>query len=178
VASQSAAARLERELLAAPSADAVATRLAHGRCPTEGSRPKEKWLNRALVSAEIDRGGWRPSEGVDENRRTIEAIYRYYGRLFLAHPHLEWAGMANMIGPTFYAGFRDLGWIPDHVRAAVLMVLARASRGLLAAAGGDLYFYETTFLTMRSRYSRIKRRCTRPTSAGASPRYRSSSRRE
>ena len=53
---------------------------------------KEAWLNRALESAGIDRKLWRPARGVDENRGIIEAVYEYYGRLFLAHPHFKWAG--------------------------------------------------------------------------------------
>jgi hypothetical protein len=43
--------------------------------------------------------------------------------------------------PGFYAGFRDLGVLPDAVREAVTAVLGRAA--------GDLGFYETTFLIMQ-----------------------------
>ena len=50
---------------------------------------------------------------MEANRRTVEAVYGYYGQLFLEHRYLEWAGMASMIGPAFYAGFRDLGFLPD-----------------------------------------------------------------
>jgi hypothetical protein len=90
---------------------------------------KERWLNRALERAGIDRSRWRPAAGVDANRATIEAVYRYYGDLCLAHPELRWAGMASLIGPAFYAGFQDV---------ALLRLIAR-----------DLGFYETTFLTMQ-----------------------------
>jgi hypothetical protein len=107
----------------------------------EAHELQEAWLNRALDSAGIDRGSWRPGRGVDENRRTVEAVYGYYGRLFLDHPYLEWAGLAGMIGPAFYAGFRDLGFLPDAVRGAVIALLGR----------GDLGFYETTFLTMQKK---------------------------
>jgi hypothetical protein len=107
----------------------------------EAHELQEAWLNRALDSAGIDRGNWRPGRGVDENRRTVEAVYGYYGRLFLDHPYLEWAGLAGMIGPAFYAGFRDLGFLPDAVRGAVIALLGR----------GDLGFYETTFLTMQKK---------------------------
>ncbi len=112
---------------------------------------KEAWLNQALRSARIDRACWGPERGVDENRRTIEAVYDYYARLFLAHPQLEWAGMASMVGPAFYAGFRDLGLIPDAVRRAVRTVLGRASQRLAGRLAGDLGFYETTFLTMQKK---------------------------
>jgi hypothetical protein len=89
---------------------------------------KEHWLNRALERAGIDRSRWRPAAGVDANRATIEAVYRYYGALCVEHPELQWAGMASLIGPAFYAGFMDVA--------------------LLRLTGGDV-FYETTFLTMQ-----------------------------
>jgi len=112
---------------------------------------KEALLNRALDRAGIERADWRPARGVDENRRTVEAVYDYYGRLFLDHPHLQWAGMANMIGPAFYAGFRDLGFVPEVWRRALHAVFGRASRSLARRAAGDLGFYETTFLTMQKK---------------------------
>jgi hypothetical protein len=111
----------------------------------------EAWFRRALDRAGIDRGSWRPGRGVEENRRTVEAVYGYYGRLFLEHPYLQWAGLAAMIGPAFYAGFLDLGVLPDAVRGAVIAVLGRASRRLAGRAAGDLGFYETTFLTMQKK---------------------------
>jgi hypothetical protein len=88
---------------------------------------------------------------VDENRRTVEAVYAYYGRLFLDRPYFKWAGLANMIGPAFYAGFRDLGLVPEVRRRAVHAVFGRASRSLARRATGDLGFYETTFLTMQKK---------------------------
>ena len=91
---------------------------------------KEHWLNRALERAGIDRSRWRPAAGVDANRATIEAVYRYYGALCGEHPELQWAGMASLIGPAFYAGFMDVA--------------------LLRLTGGDV-FYETTFLTMQKK---------------------------
>jgi hypothetical protein len=112
---------------------------------------KEALLNRALEQAGIERATWRPDRGVEENRRTVEAVYTYYGRLFLDHPHLKWAGLANMIGPAFIAGFRDLGFVPDAWRRAVHAVSGRASRGLATRVAGDLGFYETTFLIMQKK---------------------------
>ncbi len=117
----------------------------------EAHELQETWLNRALDSAGIERRSWRPGRGVEENRRTVEAVYGYYGRLFLMHPYLEWAGLAAMIGPAFYAGFRDLGLLPDAIREAVIAVFGRASRRLTRRAAGDLGFYETTFLTMQKK---------------------------
>jgi hypothetical protein len=117
----------------------------------EAHELQQAWLDRALDSAGIDRGSWRPGRGVEENRRTIEAVYGYYGRLFLDRPYLQWAGLAGMIGPAFYAGFQDLGLVPDAVRGAVTAVAGRAARRLAGDAAGDLGFYETTFLTMQKK---------------------------
>jgi hypothetical protein len=112
---------------------------------------KRTWFHRALQRAGIEHETWRPGRGVDENRRVVEAVYGYYGQLFLARPYLLWAGMASMIGPAFYAGFRDLGFVPDTARTAVIAVFGRASRRLACRAAGDLGFYETTFLTMQKK---------------------------
>ena len=64
--------------------------------------------------------------------------------------------MANLIGPSFYAGFLDIGLLPDWERRAIRTV------GMVVAAGRrfaaflrrrfvdvGLGFYETTFLTMQ-----------------------------
>src|SRR5215467_4519682 len=117
----------------------------------EGRELHEAWFRRALDRAGIERRSWHPGRGVEENRRTVEAVYGYYGRLFTDHPYLQWAGLAAMIGPAFYAGFRDLGVLPDAVRGAVIAALGRASRRLAGRAAGDLGFYETTFLTMQKK---------------------------
>src|SRR5262249_4943407 len=73
----------------------------------------------------------------------------YYARMFLDYPYLKWAGMASMVGPAFYAGFRDLGVVPDAVRGVVRRTLGRGSRTIAEWAAGDLGFYETTFLVMQ-----------------------------
>jgi hypothetical protein len=93
----------------------------------EARELREAWFRRALDSAGIERRSWRPGRGVAENRRTVEAVYGYYGRLFTEYPYLQWAGLAAMIGPAFYAGFRDLGLLPDTVRGAVIAVRADAA---------------------------------------------------
>jgi hypothetical protein len=112
---------------------------------------QERWLRVALQRAGIDHRRWRPGSGVARNIANIEAVYTYYGRLFLEHPHLQWAGMANVIGPAFYAGFRDIGLLPDGARHAVLLLLGRRRRALEDDAAGELGFYETTFLTMQKK---------------------------
>jgi hypothetical protein len=117
----------------------------------EARELQEAWLNRALDSAGMERESWRPGRGVVENRRTVEAVYGYYRGLFLEHLCLQWAGLAGMIGPAFYAGFQDLGLLRDAVLEAVIAVLGRASRRLARHAAGDLGFYETTFLSMQKK---------------------------
>ncbi len=112
---------------------------------------KETWFHRALQRAGIEGDSWRPGRGVDENRQVVEAVYSYYGGLFLEYPYLQWAGMASMIGPAFYAGFSDLGFVPDAVRKTVIATFGRASRRLARSAAGDLGFYERTFLTMQKK---------------------------
>jgi len=112
---------------------------------------KRRRLEQALHRAGIDGATWDPEAGVDANRDTITRVYRYYGGLYLAHEFLRWAGMACMIGPAFYAGFRDLAVIPDAARRAVGFVFGGVSRKLAQWAAGDLGFYETTFLTMQKK---------------------------
>jgi len=80
------------------------------------------------------------------------------------YPELQWAGMANMIGPAFAAGFFDLDALKDIAGAAAVWVHQLpgwAKAGLppelqaLSVLGGltaaDLRFYETTFLAMQRR---------------------------
>lgn len=110
---------------------------------------KEAWLDRALKSAGIDRATWRPARGFAANRRTVEAVYDYYGKLFVEHSHLEWAGMASLIGPSFYAGFKDLGFLPDTARKMAVAVFGRPIRRLTEHSVADLGFYATTFLRMQ-----------------------------
>src|SRR5207249_1322517 len=96
---------------------------------TRASTLRRQWLGRAFRSAGIDPLHWEPARGVEANRGTIERVYEYYGRLYLRHAQLEWAGMANMIGPSFYAGFLDVGFLPDLARR-----LLEGTRRLVRAA--------------------------------------------
>jgi hypothetical protein len=111
---------------------------------------KEALLERAFQHAGIDRQTWHPDRGFDANQRTVGAVYDYYGQLFLGHPHLRWAGMASLIGPSFYAGFKDLRLVPDTGHRALLRMLRwpwqRGSRRVEVAG-----FYETTFLRMQKK---------------------------
>ena len=126
---------------------------------TAASQLRRQWLDRALANAGIDARDWDPTRGVEENRNTIESVYAYYGRLYLSDPRLEWAGMANIIGPSFYAGFLDIGFLPDQMRRTTralqrlrrrgLRKLLRRDRELEKDFIGDLGFFEETFLTMQ-----------------------------
>jgi len=123
---------------------------------------RQYWLDQALAHAGIDPNTWNPAAGSEANRHTIEAVYTYYGQLFLDHPELQWAGMANMIGPSFAAGFFDLASMRD-VAGKVDHAIDRLPPGvedalppgvrqlgdLAEATDEDLAFYETTFLTMQ-----------------------------
>lgn len=71
------------------------------------------WLVRSTTDAGIDLASWAPARGAEVNKSTILSAYTFYGKLFLAYPELQWAGMANMIGPSLAAGFLDIGAIPD-----------------------------------------------------------------
>ncbi|HEV2890468.1 MAG TPA: WXG100 family type VII secretion target [Frankiaceae bacterium] len=117
------------------------------------------WLARALRDADIDPERWVPQAGAARNKATIEAVYTYYGRLYLDHPELEWAAMANQVGASFAAGMYDMESLrkfgrrvkdaPAAVRAALprdIKQMADALAGLTEAEAG---YYETTLLTMQ-----------------------------
>lgn len=70
---------------------------------------RELFRLRALDRAGIDPTNWDPGAGLDANRETVEAVYEYYAELYRAgNDRLWWAGMAALIGPSFYGGFQDL----------------------------------------------------------------------
>ena len=126
--------------------------------PTPASALRRHWLDRAFESAQIDPSHWDTTRGVDVNRRTIERVYDYYGRLYLDNAQLEWAGMASLIGPSFYAGFLDIGFLPDLTRRfageARRHLMARGRLLFMRDASaedviGSLGFFEATFLTMQ-----------------------------
>src|SRR5690606_22689454 len=138
---------------------------ARGLDPREyASELQAYWLDKALDRAGIDPGAWLPQDGAAANGPIIEAVYRYYGELFLAHPELQWAGMANLIGPSFAGGFHDLDSIRQLARTVAeridqLPPVAREALppalrdlGRLAAAGDEeLGFFVATLLTMQKK---------------------------
>lgn len=87
-----------------------------------GGRTAQDYLDQALRRARIDPKTWDPEAGVDGNRATIEAVYAYYAQLYRDNPEMLWAGMAALIGPSFYAGFRDLDSFADLADLAGKMV--------------------------------------------------------
>lgn len=124
---------------------------------------RDFWLARGFLRAGIDPSTWNPADGAVANRANIEAVYTYYGELFLQNPQFQWAGMANMIGPSFAAGFFDLellGTLADHAGGPpglpplLFPGIGPWGEGTPLDALGDLSdaelaFYETTFLQMQ-----------------------------
>ncbi|MGH2764095.1 MAG: hypothetical protein ACRDLD_16195, partial [Thermoleophilaceae bacterium] len=84
----------------------------------------DQWREIAYWRAGIDPDAWRPGEGVLANDEIVQAVYRYYGELYLDRPVFQWAGMANLVGPMFYAGWQDMyairGIADDGQRARYL----------------------------------------------------------
>lgn len=92
-------------------------------------------------------------------------MYEYSSQLFLAHPELQWAGMAALIGPSFQAGFAD----PSDMRTAAARLAGAleaaerlgaalppgaaenlaALQALAHASDQQLRFFETTLLDMQ-----------------------------
>lgn len=118
------------------------------------------WGETAMREAGIDPASWDPEQGFTANRETITEVYEYYGQFFLSDPEkYQWAGMANMIGPSFAGGFADLammrdvaqdvagaaGILPDGITPAELrMIEAVANLG-----DSELQFYESQLLSMQ-----------------------------
>jgi hypothetical protein len=112
------------------------------------------WQARAHEAAGIDPATWKPALGADHNRATIIAVYEYYGRLFRENPELEWAGLANLVGPGFAASFFDLAMMRDAAGALQSLPdlpgeLTEPMEHLAGAGDEQLRFYETTFLIMQ-----------------------------
>lgn len=102
---------------------------------------------RALDRAGIDPSTWRPDRGVDGNREAVLKVYAYYGTVYELDPALEWAGLANLVGPGFTAGFLDLDQLRDLARG--VGQLGPALPALARATDEELRFFETTFLRMQ-----------------------------
>lgn len=106
------------------------------------------WFLTAAKDAGIDVTAWDISKGAYANQKILELSYTYYGKLFLGHPELQWAGLAQMVGAGFAASFFDLDLMGQVADAA-----SKVPGSPVGPIGGlsehELTFYETTFLTMQ-----------------------------
>ncbi len=108
------------------------------------------WVATAAQKAGIDLSQWDPNRGADALKDIIIKVYEYYGRLYLQHPYLQWAGMANMIGPSFAGGFFDLAMIRRIAGALEGQPGVPFDTQILAnLSDQDLKFFESTFLGMQ-----------------------------
>lgn len=136
--------------------------LLDGGDPTYSAFLKDYWEQQAYESAGIDPTTWDPSRGADANSDTITQVYDYYGQLFLDHPDLAWAGMANLIGPSFAGGFYDLAMLRNIAQGVqdgsskIPNLPGPADdqmKDLLDKVAGmsdsELQFYESTLLGMQ-----------------------------
>jgi hypothetical protein len=117
------------------------------------------YVDQAFTRAGIDPAKWIPAKGTAANARSIEAVYQYYADLYLSDPQTYWwAGMASMIGGSFYAGFQDLNdgkklvdllgkvaLLPGGVPPALKPLVGLSAEALER----ELKFYETKLLKMQ-----------------------------
>lgn len=107
------------------------------------------WVAVAAQKAGIDLSQWDPNKGSNGLKDIITKVYTYYGKLFLDNPYMQWAGMANMIGPSFAAGFFDLGLFRKLAKALEHQPGHPDLGALAAISDNELRFFETTFLRMQ-----------------------------
>lgn len=115
----------------------------------------DHWNNLAMERMGIDPALWDTSKGTAANWDTIKKVYDFYGQQFLANPDLQWAGMANMIGPSFAGGFQDMAMMRDIARGIVdspLKYIPNEELQMLRAVANltdaEIKYYETTMLDM------------------------------
>jgi hypothetical protein len=113
------------------------------------------WNNKATDEMGIDPSTWDTSKGTEANWETIKSVYDFYGKQFLDNPDLQWAGMANMIGPSFAGGFQDMAAMRDIAQAILdnpisdLPVPYLDQLEIVAnMSDTELAFYETSMLDM------------------------------
>jgi uncharacterized protein YukE len=113
------------DVRAADSACAGAVEAAAGAAPMGGAYPApgatpaqaftaetyrdvnaDEWRQISYFLAGIDH--WDPSEGLVANDANVQAVYKLYGELWSHDHNLQWAGMANLVGPLFYGGWQDM----------------------------------------------------------------------
>ncbi|ALE04498.1 hypothetical protein AL755_02140 (plasmid) [Arthrobacter sp. ERGS1:01] len=113
------------------------------------------WNNLAMQRMGIDPAVWDTSKGTTANWETIKKVYDFYGQQFLANPDLQWAGMANMIGPSFAGGFKDMAMMRDIAQKIVSGPVSdiplkelQMLRTVAAMGDSEIKFYETSMLDM------------------------------
>lgn len=113
---------------------------------------QQLYVTRAAEKTGIDLATWDTSRGAPALLGQVAGSYEYYASLYLDNPDFTWAGMANLVGPDFAAGFLDLHSFRDHI-ATIAPLLPPSMRPLtdqVAQMGDDeLAFYEKTFLDMQ-----------------------------
>lgn len=110
------------------------------------------YVTRAAEKVGIDMATWQLDRGAPALMPQVAGSYEYYASLYLDDPAFTWAGMANMVGPDFAAGFLDLHSFRDHIQTARPLAppSIRPLIDQLAGMGDDeIAFYERTFLGMQ-----------------------------
>jgi uncharacterized protein YukE len=113
------------------------------------------WNQQAMLDMGIDLQDWDTSKGTEYNWETIRKVYDFYGQAYLANPDLQWAGMANMIGPSFAGGFRDMAMlrdlaqqIADNPASDIPLPVLDQIEQLAGMTDQEIRFYETSMLDM------------------------------
>ncbi|WP_069163717.1 hypothetical protein [Nocardia altamirensis] len=65
------------------------------------------WLADSTEQAGLELKSWNPRAGMNVNRQNMINTYRYYEQLQLAHPELQWAGMAGQAGAALAGAMFD-----------------------------------------------------------------------
>lgn len=134
---------------------AVQNGLIPTKSPEYANFLSDYWNAKAMERQGIDPSKWDTSKGTSYNWDIIKKVYEFYGKQYLANGDLQWAGMANMIGPSFAGGFKDL----DMMRSFAQQILngplehipddkIQKLRLVAAMTDGELKYYETKMLDM------------------------------
>ncbi|WP_426997394.1 WXG100 family type VII secretion target [Pseudarthrobacter sp. N5] len=113
------------------------------------------WNQQAMRNMGIDPSTWDTSKGTEYNWETIKKVYDFYGQAYLSNPDLQWAGMANIIGPSFAGGFKDMAIMRELARQIAgnpasdipIPVLDQIEQ-LANMTDAEIKFYETSMLDM------------------------------
>jgi uncharacterized protein YukE len=113
------------------------------------------WNQQAMRDMGIDPADWDTSKGTEYNWETIKKVYDFYGQAYLSNPDLQWAGMANMIGPSFAGGFKDMAMlrdlaqqIADNPASDIPVPVLDQIEQLAGMTDQEIKFYETSMLDM------------------------------